>query len=121
MSIVNRGEVLWDPMKCNSPSPTVLVLALLLTAGSTYVPAQRASGGAGKLVVTVTVPPICTVAVTPGEWSAEEAIDVQCRNLAADQPQPVVSDATVASDATPEISGNSSASTDPVAMVVINF
>ena len=106
---------------CKSTVVTILALVVLSMASPAVVLAQRGSGGAGKLVVTVTVPPICTVAVTPGEWSAAEAIDVQCRNLADDQPQPVVSDVSDVSDATPEISANSSAAANPVAMVVINF
>jgi hypothetical protein len=98
-----------------------ILVVLLSTASAGEALAQKPANGAAKMVVSVTVPPICTVAVTPGEWSADEAIDVQCRNLPADHPQPVVTNAMPASDATAEVSEGSTASENPVAMVVINF
>jgi hypothetical protein len=82
-------------MKRRTNVSTVLAILLMLvsTAGSDVSRAQRANGAA-KLMVSVTVPSICTVAVTPGQLSASEAIDVRCRNLPASHPQPVVTEAT---------------------------
>jgi hypothetical protein len=123
-------------MKNRSPRSSVLAVLLLLlsTAGANATLAQKAGGGA-KLMVTVTVPPICTVAVTPGQLSAAEAIAVRCRNLPDSHPQPVVTEAQPGPDATmvaddgsevaetPESTADQS-DVDPVAppaMVVINF
>jgi hypothetical protein len=124
-------------MKRADYGPTVLAILVwgVVSAGVAF--AQRANG-ASKLMVTVTVPPICTVAVTAGALSAENAIDVRCRNLPREHPQPVVSEAPVAMvtdnalvgtdaivdgaaprDANPD--AGAEVADDPVTMVVINF
>jgi hypothetical protein len=90
-----------------------VALALLSSAG---LLAQKGGGGGAELTVSVTVSPICTVAVTPGEWLSDQAIDVRCRNFAAGQPQPVVTRTPL--QATEDRPG---ASLEGPAMVVINF
>ena len=102
-------------MKNPSSRIPVLVFALLSTAG---LLAQKGGSGA-ELTVSVKVAPICTVAVTPGEWTVDQAIDVRCRNLAISQPQPVISPASIAT-----AHEGSAVGTDGdggVAMIVINF
>jgi hypothetical protein len=124
----------------NSSTVLAILVVLLSTAGSDVSRAQRAGGGGAKLVVSVTVPPICTVAVTPGPVSAAEAIAVRCRNLPAAHPQPVVTeamaDATMIAGRRPLIFEAPAGTVDPldpaqtidpigaanqVAMIVINF
>jgi hypothetical protein len=83
-------------------------------AGPSAVHAQT-TGRDHRLTVSVTVSPICTVAVTPGEQSADEAVDVQCRNLAEGQPEPEIDDAE------PAIGDGSTVSDGSVRLVVINF
>jgi hypothetical protein len=97
-----------------SPSSrtAALTFALLWTAG---LVAQKPGGGGAELTVSVTVTPICTVAVKPGELSAGGAIDVRCRNLAANQPEPIVSETII------ESIEETSAPADAIGVVVINF
>ena len=125
----------------NRSTLLALLLVLLSTAGSDVSRAQRANGAA-KLVVSVSVPPICTVAVTPGQLSASEAVAVRCRNLPASHPQPVVTEATsatyaeVSTERRAEVVDASAAAIDPldavgpidpvdaanaVSVIVINF
>ena len=102
-------------MKSPSPHSVALALALLGTAGSSVGLAQKsAPGRATHLAVSLVVAPICSVTVTPGEWSAAEAVNVQCRNFSSNEPEPVVSE-------TMSISENPDASADSVPMVLINF
>lgn len=102
-------------MKPPSPHSVALALALLVTAGSSAVLAQRSAHGRGThLAVSVAVASICSVTVTPGEWSATEAVNVQCRNFSSNEPEPVVSETT-------SVSENPGASADSVQMIVINF
>jgi hypothetical protein len=74
-----------------------LAFAVLSTAG---LLAQKGGSGA-ELTVSVTVTPICTVAVRPVRVT-EQALDLRCRNFAATQPQPLVmhgADAIIFGDA----------------------
>ncbi len=98
----------------DSPRLVAFVLAFAWWAGSSAVHAQT-SGRDHHLTVSVTVSPICTVAVTPGEQPDDEAVDVQCRNLAEGQPEPEVDDAGLA------IENGSTVSDGSVRLVVINF
>ena len=89
------------------------MLAFLSSVG---LLAQKGGAGGGELTVSVTVTPICTVAVRPGEWRPEHAIDVRCRNFAVSQPQPVISQIPITpSEDRPD------PALDALAMVVINF
>jgi hypothetical protein len=97
----------------HSPRLVALVLALTWFAGSA-VHAQT-SGRDHHLTVSVTVSPICTVAVTPGEQTDDGAVDVQCRNLAEGQPEPEIDDAG------PVIEDGSTVSDGSVRLIVINF
>jgi hypothetical protein len=128
---------LQTPVK-NSPrrsSVLALLLILLSTVGSSGTVAQKTSGGS-KLVVSVTVPPICTVAVSPGQMSPTDAIAVSCRNLPESHPLPVVTEArpetaapviTGTGTEVADMTGGPADSLEPVdsaslvAMVVINF
>jgi hypothetical protein len=92
------------------------MLAIMWVAGSGAVIAQKS--GRDHLTVRVTVSPICTVAVTPGELS-DKAVDVQCRNLSQTQPEPDIAAAAEASVDDPTHSDD--ASGDSVQLVVINF
>ena len=100
------------PVTSPSSRTAALTFALLSTAG---LVAQKPGGGGAELTVSVTVTPICTVAVKPGEQTAGDAINVRCRNLGANQPEPIVSETTV------ESTEESSASSDAIGVVVINF
>ena len=97
-------------MRSRSHRAIALAIALLSTPD---LFAQRRGGGGAEMTVSVSVTPICTVAVRPGEWS-DRAIDVQCRNLGASQPPPLVSH--TASEAAGEVT-----SPEDVALIVINF
>jgi hypothetical protein len=99
-------------MRSRSPRAIALAIALLSTPG---LIAQRRPTGGTELAVRVTVTPICTVAVRPGVWSPDDAVDVRCRNLGAMQPPPLVTHATS------EIADDAPLSPDSVALVVINF
>jgi hypothetical protein len=98
----------------NPPRRTAaLVLAFLSSAG---LLAQKGGAGGAELTVSVSVTPICTVAIRHGEWRPEQAIDVHCRNFAVSQPQPVISQLPIrTSEDRPE------PALDALAMVVINF
>ena len=53
--------------------------------------AEQYSGATDNtLRIGVTVDPTCTIAVTSGEWTADKAVDLACRNLPASHPQPQV-------------------------------
>ena len=86
----------------------VLLVALAAIARSPATADQLSSRTEEALTIGVIVDPICTLAVTPGEWSADEAIDIACRNLPKSHPAPRVTDA-------PGAAGNSAAT------VVIHF
>lgn len=73
-------------MKTPSSRFPVLVFALLSTAG---LAAQKGDPGA-NLRVSVTVAPICTIAVRPDDDAAGHGIELRCRNFAATQPAPLV-------------------------------
>ncbi len=87
-------------------------------AGSGAVIAQK-SGRDRRLTVSVTVPPICIVAVTPGERSADEAVDVQCRNLSEGQPEPQIDDS--AETSVEDSTRADEALDESVRLVMINF
>jgi hypothetical protein len=106
---------LGTPVKSSFLRSFALGLTLLWAGRSAIVLAQPFAKGDAHLSVSVAVSPTCTIAVTPGEWSANEAIDVQCRNLPDGHPDPLVIDAA------PVISEDSDTSVDSVSMVVINF
>jgi hypothetical protein len=83
--------------------------------------AQRPGGGGADLTVSVSVTPICTVAVRPGE-SVDHAVDVHCRNLGSMQPEPLVTDD--ASAVRSQVSSSDDGevpSADAVRLIVINF
>jgi hypothetical protein len=67
-----------------------------------------------RLTVSVTVPPICTVAISESE-PTEEAVVLQCRNLPDDHPEPRVEDAV------PAGSDDATTSDESAFLVVINF
>jgi hypothetical protein len=90
------------------PRLLVLLVALAGISRSPAIAEQRSSRTDDTLTTGVTVDPTCTVAVTPGEWSGGEAIDIACRNLPKSHPHPRVTDA-------PGAAGNSAAT------VVIHF
>jgi hypothetical protein len=75
-----------------SPRSIALALALVWTAGSTAVLAGKTASDT-NLTVGVTIDPTCTIAVTAGEWSADEAVEVDCRNLPDSHPDPLVHEA----------------------------
>ena len=69
-----------------------LLVALAVISRSPAVAEQLSSRTDDRLRIGVTVDPICTVVVTPGEWSADEAVDVACRNLPESHPEPSIRD-----------------------------
>jgi hypothetical protein len=98
----------------NSPRRTAAVVLVFLSSAGLV--AQKSGPGGAELTVSVTVAPVCTVAVTRDESSAHQAVAVRCRNFAISQPQPIISHMAI------ETTGEGSATfTEGVAMVVINF
>jgi hypothetical protein len=75
-----------------SPRSIALALALVWTAGSAVVLAEKTASDT-DLTVGVTIDPTCTIAVSPGEWSADEAVELDCRNLPESHPEPLVQEA----------------------------
>jgi hypothetical protein len=75
-----------------SPRSIALALTLVCTAGSVVVLTEKTAFDT-NLVVGVAVDSACTIAVTPGEWSADEAVELDCRNLPDSHPEPLVHEA----------------------------
>jgi hypothetical protein len=75
-----------------SPRSIALALTLVWTAGSVVVLTEKTAFDT-NLVVGVAVDSACTIAVTPGEWSADEAVELDCRNLPDSHPEPLVHEA----------------------------
>jgi hypothetical protein len=75
------------------------LLALLLAIGCVSRSPAVADQGperattAENLTIAVTVEPVCTVTVNTGKSSADDAVDVGCRNLRSGQPEPLVIEA----------------------------
>ncbi len=98
----------------NPPHRTTAHARALLSSAA--LGAQKSGPGGAELTVTVTVAPVCTVAVTPDESSADHTVAVRCRNLSGSQPQPIISHTAIGLT-----EGESAMPTNGVAMVVINF
>jgi hypothetical protein len=81
----------------NAASPTsmksprvVAVLLLLAAVVCSPAVADAHSTRSDAMRIAVTVDPICTVAVSAGQWSIGNAVSVVCRNLRLYQPAPAV-------------------------------
>jgi hypothetical protein len=81
-----------------SPRSIALALTLVWTAGSVVVLTEKTAFDT-NLVVGVAVDSACTIAVTPGEWSADGAVELDCRNLPDSHPEPLVHEALASAPA----------------------
>jgi hypothetical protein len=102
-------------MKPGCPQFLALAVATLVTVAYPAVAGTLLDNQAARLTVSVTVSPICSVEITEGEATADEAVVLQCRNLPDQHPEPRIQDAE------PMASGDATTSDEPATMVVINF
>jgi hypothetical protein len=96
-------------------TPRFVALVVIVGAFSqSPAVAEQMTRRADTLAIGVTVDPICTIAVIPNAWTADEAVNLACRNLPDAHPEPQVTRL--------ELSGIKSVDGSPsLATVVINF
>jgi hypothetical protein len=71
-------------------TPRFVALVVIVGAFSQSAAVAEQMRRADTLSIGVTVAPICTIAVTPGEWTADGAVNLACRNLPENHPEPLV-------------------------------
>ncbi len=82
-----------------SPRSIALALTLVWTFGSVVVLTEKTAFDTNLVVGVAVDSAACTIAVTPGEWSADGAVELDCRNLPDSHPEPLVHEALASAPA----------------------